>query len=114
MPNREIHLESLLGTCVLDTQGESIGRIEEVRAEQQGDEWVIVEYHVGTAALLERFSALNIGLAILRLLGAQKFGGGLRVPWDKLDLSDPKKPRLLCSVAECKKLQAEAEESEKA
>lgn len=38
MATREIHLELLLGKRVLDLEGKPIGRIEEVRAEQQGDE----------------------------------------------------------------------------
>jgi sporulation protein YlmC with PRC-barrel domain len=53
----EVHLELLLGKRVLDQTGKPVGRIEEVRAEQQGDEWVIQEYLVGTAALLERLSS---------------------------------------------------------
>lgn len=102
MATHEVHLELLLGRCVLDSTGKSVGRIEEVRAEQQGDEWVVQEYLIGTAALLERLSAWRIGLSILRLLGARKIHGGYSVPWDKLDLTDPEKPRLRCTLDELK------------
>lgn len=102
MATREVHLELLLGKRVLNPKGKPVGRIEEVRAEQQGDEWFVHEYLIGTAALLERLSAWRIGLGILRLLGARKIHGGYSVPWDKLDLTDPEKPRLLCPLDELK------------
>ncbi len=102
MAAREIHLELLLGKQVLDSTGKPIGRLEEVRAEQQGDEWVIQEYLIGSAALLERLSAWTIGLRLLHLLGARKIYGSYRVRWDKLDLSDPEHPRLCCSLQELK------------
>jgi hypothetical protein len=43
----------------------------------------------------------------LRLFGAMKAHGGYRVPWDKLDLTEPQKPRLLCPVKELKSLNLE-------
>jgi len=104
MANREIYLEMLLGKPVLDSMGKSIGRIHEVRAEQQGDEWVVQEYLTGQAAILERLSAWTIGRAILPLLKANQSHGGYIVPWNKLDLTDPEKPRLLCKVDELKTL----------
>jgi sporulation protein YlmC with PRC-barrel domain len=97
---REIHLELLLGKRVLDSTGKPIGRIQEVRAEQQGDEWVVQEYLIGTAALIERLSAWRIGLGLLPILGAGKINGGYSVPWNKLDLTDPNHPRLRCTLQE--------------
>ncbi|QSJ20571.1 hypothetical protein JYQ62_00215 [Nostoc sp. UHCC 0702] len=94
-----------MGKSVLDLTGRAIGRIEEVRAEQQGEEWIVKEYLIGYAAALERLSAWTIGLKILHLLGAYKIQGGYTVPWDKLDLTDPDKPRLLCSLNELKSLE---------
>ena len=104
MTTREIHLELLLGKSVLDSTGKAVGRIEEVRAEQQGEEWIVKEYLIGYAAVLERLSAWTIGLGILHLLGAHKIHGGYTVPWDKLDLTDPEKPRLRCSLDALKSL----------
>lgn len=104
MTTREIHLELLLGRQVLDSTGKAIGRIEEICAEQQGEECIIKEYLIGYAAILERLSAWNIGMAILHLLGAHKIHGGYKVPWNKLDLTDPQKPRLHCSLDELKSL----------
>ena len=109
MATRELHLELLLGKPVTDSTGKCIGRIEEVRAEQQGDEWVIQEYLVGSAALLERLSAWTIGVKILHLFGARKLYGGYRVPWEKMDLADFEHPRLHCSLEELKTLSEEQE-----
>lgn len=103
----EVHLELLLGRNVVDQSGKPIGRIEEVRAEQQGDEWVIYEYLIGTAALLERLSAWTVGLGILHLLGARKIHGGYKIPWENLDLTDPEHPRLRCTLQQLQPLSRE-------
>lgn len=102
MAHSEIHLEMLLSKRVVDLEGKPFGRIEEVRAEKLGNEWFVQEYLIGPAAILERLSAWSIGLKILHLLGARKIYSGYRVPWDKLDLTDPLKPRLLCNLHELK------------
>lgn len=97
MVHNEIHLELLLGRRVVDAEGRHAGRLEEMRAELRADEWVITEFLVGRAALVERLSAWKIGMSLLRLLGSRKgAAAGYRVPWDKLDLSDPARPRLSC------------------
>ena len=101
---RELHLELLIGKCVFDVVGNRVGRIEEVRAEPQGDEWTIIEYYVGVAAILERFSAWNLGTGLLHFLGARKLHKGYCIPWDKLDLSDLEHPRLFCKMDELKKI----------
>ena len=108
----EIHLELLLGKPVLDSTGKAIGRIEEVRASKQAEEWVVREYLIGYAAVLERLSAWTIGLGILHLLGAHKIHGGYTVPWDKLDLTNPNQPRLRCSLDELKSLSQQPEDTE--
>lgn len=99
MPS-EINLELLLGRRVRAETGEPVGRIEEVRAEDREGDLVIVEYHVGATALFERLSASPLGREILGLFRFGRAREGYRVPWDKLDLSDPERPRLTCPVAE--------------
>lgn len=106
MAKREINIELLLGRRVLALNGHVVGRLEEIHAEMVKGECFIREYHVGSYALLERLAAWSIGRAILHFFGARREGGGYKVPWDKLDLSDIKKPRLLCSVQELEKLES--------
>jgi sporulation protein YlmC with PRC-barrel domain len=90
----EVRLELLIGRKVLDPDGRKVGRIEEAIAIRDGRDLVITEYHLGSAALVERLSVAG------KMLGFHPFRGGYRVPWDQLDLSDPMKPRLKCPVEE--------------
>ena len=72
-------------------------------ADPRGGDLAVTEYHLGAYAALERLSASLIGWATLGLFRPRQ-GGGRRVPWDKLDLSDPEHPRLSCPVAELARL----------
>lgn len=93
----EIKVELLIGRKVYAANGRSVGRLEEVRAELRRGECFVGEYHVGSYALFERLA----GLAIFRaFFGGRGSHGGYRVPWDKLDLSNPARPRLRCPVSE--------------
>ncbi len=94
---KTVHLELLLGRRVLDPEGKRVGRILAVRAEQEGKDCVVREYLLGTAALLTR-----LGLSAQRLVGLPIHRDPLCVPWDLMDLGDPAKPRLRCTVAELK------------
>lgn len=98
MAAREIHIEDLLSRRVYALNGKAIGRIEEVRADVQRGECVVTEYLIGVYALFERLAAWRVGRSILRTLGARRKGGGYRVEWNQLDLTDPERPRLLCPV----------------
>ena len=90
----EIHLELLLGRKVRDTRGRPVGRIEDVAAEREGLDCVVEEFHLGPHALLERLS-----LRFTRILRGRSHGIR-RVPWDRLDLGDPTRPRLTCTLEE--------------
>ena len=92
--SRLVRLEDLLGSRVRTEHGEVVGRIEEVRAERRGDGYDVTEYHLGSAALLERLA-----------LGFHVFGRRQRtliVQWDQLDVRNPKAPVLTCRVDELK------------
>jgi hypothetical protein len=68
-----------------------IGRLEEVRAERRGAGYVVTEYILGPAGLVERLSARLPFFAT---------GRGFAARWDQIDVSDPLNPRLLCAVEE--------------
>jgi hypothetical protein len=92
---REVHVERLIGRKVVDPDGRSVGRLEEVRIERQGAELVVTEYLIGERALLERLS--------IRALFARESGiggAGWRAWWHQLDLADPLHPRLTCPLDE--------------
>ena len=61
-----MRLEQLLGRRVLDTRGRPERRVEEIRAERRDGEWIVREYVLGTAGLLERLTA---GALVAGLLG---------------------------------------------
>jgi hypothetical protein len=92
-----IRLDRLVGRQVHTANNRRLGRMEEFRAERRGDAWFISEYVVGTAGLLER---LDLGV---RLLLGLKRGRGYVVRWDQLDLTNPERPRLTCSVEDLRR-----------
>ena len=89
---RELRLESLLGHRLRGADGKPLGRIEEIVAEIRGTDWIVVEVHVGPGALLERLTELT---SLVPLFGPiqRRLGARHRVPWDRLDLTDPSRPR---------------------
>jgi hypothetical protein len=89
-----IRLDRLLGRVVQTANNRRLGRLEEFRAERRGDAWVITEYVIGGAGLMER-----LGLGARLVLGMNRVGGYV-VRWDQLDFSNPDRPRLTCPVEE--------------
>jgi sporulation protein YlmC with PRC-barrel domain len=97
----ELRLELLLGRRVVDGNGVKVGRIEEVMAEREGDELLVTQYLVGVYGLFQSLSIHHFGAGVLRLLGARaQSTKPHRIPWDKLDLTDPEHPRLTCAIEE--------------
>ena len=92
---RQVRVQELAGRRVRDANGKIAGRIMSIQASIDGGECVVEEYHLGAAALLER-----LGISAARLVGVPMKREPLRVPWRKMDLSDPRKPRLVCAVEE--------------
>jgi len=90
MDIREAHVEQLLGCRVRDERGRVIGRIEEMIVEVVDDEYVVTEFHLGTAALVERITGFVRQLPFFNFIpGAKR---PIRVGWKEMDLSDPSKP----------------------
>lgn len=88
MSGRTFHLDELVGSVVRDADGNAIGRIFDVRAEERDGSLEVVEYLVGTAALWQR-----AGLSLLAVLGVHRIEPR-RIAWDRLDVSDPRRPVL--------------------
>jgi hypothetical protein len=87
---RRIRLDDVVGRIVRDAGGEAVGRLYDMRAEEQDGALVIVEYHIGSHALWER-----VGLSLRKLIGIQHMAEPRKVPWDQLDISNPENPVLL-------------------
>ena len=89
-----LRLDRLLGREVYTANHRRLGRLHEFRVEQRGNTWIITEYVIGTAALMER-----LGLGVRLVLGLGRPPGYV-ARWDQLDFSNPDRPTLTCPVAE--------------
>jgi hypothetical protein len=89
-----LRLDRIVGREVYAANGRRIGRLHEVRAERRGSTWVITEYVIGAAGLIER-----LGLGVRLVLGYQRPAGYV-ARWDQVDISNPRRPILTCAVAE--------------
>ena len=106
MTSQQIHAELLLGEKVFAMNGVAIGRLEEIRTQINKGHCFVSEFLVGSYAVLERLAAWRIGRAVLRVVRAQR-KEGCRIRWDQLDLTDPRRLRLLCQVDELMPLKRE-------
>ena len=106
MTSQQVNAELLLGGKVFALNGLPIGRLEDIRTEINKGHCFVSEFLVGSYAVLERLAAWRIGRALLRVFGAKR-KEGYRVRWDQLDLSDPRRLRLLCDVEESMPLREE-------
>jgi hypothetical protein len=96
--NREVPLHALLGRTVRDPDGRKVGRIEELRAEIQlqehGNEYVVSEFHIGSFGAVETLAGPYIARLLLRRLRFIPYRHHC-IPWNRLDLADPRNPRAL-------------------
>jgi len=93
---KELRIELLLGTAVVDPSGRRVGRIQECRAHRNGDALVIEEFVIGVAGFLERLAASRLGSWISQAIGMRSPRPYV-IPWHALDLSSPSRPRLQMS-----------------
>jgi len=92
-----LRLDRLIGRRVLTANNRSLGRLEECRVERRGSAWVVTEWVVGSAGLLER-----LGLGARLVIGLSRRASYI-IRWDQLDLSDPEKPRLSCPIEDLRR-----------
>jgi sporulation protein YlmC with PRC-barrel domain len=88
----DIKVELLVGTRVHDLDGKNVGRIEEIRVERHENALLVEAYLIGASALIERLSARTLVRPIRRLLRTRHIYSVYEVPWQDLDLTDPKRP----------------------
>ena len=103
-PPREVHLELLIGRQVFDPDGKVVGRLEEVRIGDREGAPFVMEFHVGKYAMLERLMGGPVGRSLLRLLGSGRVHTPLSIPWEILDLSNPRRLRITKPAAELKEV----------
>ncbi len=89
---REISISQLLGKRVVDSNGEPIGRIHEIRVERGDESCPVEEYLVGKRAILQRLATWAVPSHIGRMIES-RIAKGFGIPWDQMDLTDPEHPR---------------------
>lgn len=90
----DVKVQLLLGTKVHDLAGVKVGRIEEIRVDRRDNDLVVQAYLIGASGWIERLSAWTLVRPIRRSLGLRHIYFAYEVPWQDMDLSDPKRPRL--------------------
>lgn len=94
MKTGEIRLEDLLGKTVCNTYGRAIGRIEEVRVEPDGEDYVVTHFLLGHLKRRRRLMAFLGELPTFRALGIGHARDLRPLPWHWFDLTDPEQPVL--------------------
>jgi hypothetical protein len=105
MDRREINLEQLLNHRVHGVDGRTVGLLVVIRVVRDGDAWRVLEYHVGAYAFFARLGGWPLGRAVLEAFRLGRKGGGYRVPWDALDIAQPRRLKLRCPVGELPRLE---------
>jgi hypothetical protein len=102
--SREIRLSDVIGRKVYDVDGRSIGRLEEMLAEielhEHGNDYLVVEVHVGAYGALEALAGSRFARHLLRRLGRLASYRRRRIPWTLMDFSDPLTLRVRCRESE--------------
>jgi sporulation protein YlmC with PRC-barrel domain len=90
----EIRLEHLFGKTVRNEYGRAIGRIDEARVEPSGEDYLVTEFLLGPLELWPRLLAFLGELPTLRGMGMGSQRKFRPVPWHRIDLTDPERPKL--------------------
>ena len=102
MSGREILLHHLLGTKVRNVRGDVIGRIHDLGVEialhEQGNDYVVREFRIGSLGALEFLGSSHFLRELLHTLGIARSDAYV-VSWDQLDLGDPERPVLMSPEA---------------
>jgi sporulation protein YlmC with PRC-barrel domain len=93
MTDREVRLEDLLGRLVRTAAGRPVGRIEDLRAEPEGEDYVVRDVILGELGLQARLFGMAAQLPTLKSLGLGRRYRTRAIPWEWLDFSDPERPR---------------------
>ena len=100
--SRELHVETLLGYKLCDSEGRALGRIEEIIAEIAGTDWVVREVHLGRGALIERLIEISTIVPFFGFV-QRRANARYRLRWDQLDFTDPTHPRATVRREELRK-----------
>jgi sporulation protein YlmC with PRC-barrel domain len=90
---REVALEQLLGRVVRSAAGRPVGRIEDLRVEPDGDDYVVSEVILGELGFRARLLGIAAQLPTFAAVGLGRRYRTRSIPWQWLDLTDPERPQ---------------------
>ena len=101
---KELDLYDILGRKVHDANGEYAGRLEEIEVERGEESCAVMNYLVEHRGLIDRITAWAITDSLQKAIPVREKSCPYRVPWDKMDLSDPDHPRIKVPQSELKRV----------
>lgn len=90
---RHVQLLEMLGRKVVDSEGVTLGHLEEIELERGPESCLVQAYLVEHRGLLDRLSTWTLTSSMHNALSKRSSSKPFRVPWDEMDLSDPRHPR---------------------
>lgn len=98
MNGREVRVERLMGRRVRDAEGRAVGRIEEMHCEvvlrEYGRDYVVTTIRIGSFGWLDVLAGSVLARELLKRLGRTFKYRQVTVGWERMDLTDPTRPRL--------------------
>ncbi|HEX5576205.1 MAG TPA: hypothetical protein VFX42_10050, partial [Gemmatimonadales bacterium] len=85
----------LLGRLVRTAAGRPVGRIEDLRVQPEGDDYVVRDVILGELGLRARLFEMAAQLPTFKALGLGRHYRTRAIPWEWLDFSDPERPRFV-------------------
>jgi sporulation protein YlmC with PRC-barrel domain len=89
----EVAVEDLVGRVVRTASGRPVGRIDDLRVEPHGEEYLVSEIILAELGLRARLIRMATQLPTFKSLGVAAPYRTRAIPWQWLDLSDPQRPR---------------------
>jgi sporulation protein YlmC with PRC-barrel domain len=103
---KELQLFQILGRKVVDADGKYAGRLEEIEAERGDETCAITSYLVEHRGLLDRLQTWALAAPIQKAIPVREKSKPYRVPWDKMDLSDPEHPKIVVPQSQLSRVQS--------
>jgi sporulation protein YlmC with PRC-barrel domain len=92
---KRVQLIEMLGRKVVDSEGVTLGHLEEIELERGAENCLVQAYLVEHRGILDRMSTWTLTSSMQNALSKRSSSKPFRVPWHELDLSDPRHPRTL-------------------
>jgi hypothetical protein len=98
MSPREVLVDQLIGRRVRDAAGRPAGRIEELICEielrEDGRDYVVTQIRIGSFGRWDWLAGSVLTRELIKKMSDLAGYRQSRLPWERMDLTDPARPRL--------------------